>query len=80
MRNRVTQVLSIVGRRFISAAVLFALASSIAASAQTTQTESRSAPSNGIDRDVLKSRLSIQSISRGSLGQSYCRRMCPVAE
>ena len=40
--------------RLISAAVLFALASSIAASAQTTQTESRSAPSNGIDRDVFE--------------------------
>ena len=40
--------------RLISAAVLFALAGSIAASAQTTQTESRSAPSNGIDRDVFE--------------------------
>src|SRR5689334_1393544 len=40
--------------RHILAAVLFALASSIGASAQTTQTESRSAPSNGIDRDVFE--------------------------
>jgi uncharacterized protein (TIGR03435 family) len=40
--------------RLISAAVLSALAGSIAASAQTTQTESRSAPSNGIDRDVFE--------------------------
>jgi len=54
MRNRVPQVLSIVGRRFISAAVLSALAGSIAASAQTTQTVPTSAPSKVIARDIFE--------------------------
>ena len=53
-RNWVTQVLSIIGRRFISAAVLSALVGSIAASAQTTQTVPSSAPSNVTDRDTFE--------------------------
>src|SRR5689334_23046751 len=54
MRNRVTQVLSSVGRRLISAAALSALAGSIAASAQTTQTVPPSAPSNVTERDTFE--------------------------
>ena len=53
MRNRVKQALSIVGQGLASAAALFALAGSIAVSAQTTQI-SPSAPSNVIDRDAFE--------------------------
>ena len=53
MRNRVKQALSIVGQGLASAAALFALAGSIAVSAQTTQT-SPSAASNVIDRDTFE--------------------------
>ena len=42
------------GRKLISATVIFALAGSLTASAQTTQTQSPSAPSSGIDRDVFE--------------------------
>jgi len=40
--------------RLVSAAMLFALAGSIDASAQTASTTSRPAPSNGINRDVFE--------------------------
>jgi len=54
IENRVAQVFNIMSSRLISAGVLFVLAGSIAASAQTAPTTARPASANGIDREFFE--------------------------